>query len=240
MKPIPVVIGYDPSESLAFHVLQHAITERASVPVQFIPLNLATLRKAGVYTRDVDARASTEFSLTRFLAPYLVGFEGWVLFMDCDMLMLNDIADLWALRDDTYQVMCCQHDYVPKARPKMLNATQYGYPRKNWSSLMLLNAPECMMLTPRMVDTLEPAYLHRMPWASEIGALPLEWNWLVGEYDERPASELYNLHWTLGGPWWRPYADAPYADLWFKARDRMFNATGGTYATPVDMGSEAP
>jgi hypothetical protein len=38
--------------------------------------------------------AATEFSLTRFLTPYLADSDGWVLFVDCDFLFTTDIARL--------------------------------------------------------------------------------------------------------------------------------------------------
>ena len=95
---IPVFIGYDPREAVAFSVLAYSIHARASVPVSIAPLMLSQL--TGVLTRERHALQSTDFSFSRFLTPYLAGFEGWSLFMDCDMLMLDDIARLWALRDE--------------------------------------------------------------------------------------------------------------------------------------------
>ena len=37
---------------------------------------------------------STEFTYTRFLVPYLCGYQGKAIFIDCDMLCLGDIAEL--------------------------------------------------------------------------------------------------------------------------------------------------
>ncbi len=228
MSTLPVFIGYDPSESIAAYVLAHSITRRSSKPVSITFLRQDVLRKAGVYTRAEDEHASTEFSLTRFLTPSLARDYGGLrpaLFLDCDMLMLGDVAELFGFIGGRHRdVYCCQHDYAPSSKVKMDNNTQWAYPRKNWSSLMLFDKPR--VLTEKRVNTKTPAYLHRMEWADDnIGALPLEWNWLVGEYDniENPKC----LHWTLGGPWWEQYRDTPYADLWFGELENMRAETKG-------------
>ena len=68
----------------------------------------------GMLTRERNPLQSTDFSFSRFLVPYLCGYEGWSLFMDCDMLMLDDIAELWALRDERYAVQVVKHEHVPR------------------------------------------------------------------------------------------------------------------------------
>ena len=228
---IPVFIGYDGKESAAYHVLAHSIMRRSSMPVSITPIRKSNF-PPGVYNREVDARASTEFSLTRFLTPYLLDYKGWGIFMDCDMLFQDDIAKLFRLRDDDYDVMCCKHDYQPTTETKMLGARQHSYPKKNWSSVMMFNAAKCQILTPYYVNRASPAELHQMFWAhgaKAIGDLPLKWNWLVGEYGhhEKPS----NLHWTLGGPWWHAYADTPYADVWREELRSMLNENGDEFTS---------
>jgi hypothetical protein len=48
------------------------------------PVALSQL--SGLFTRERDAKQATDFSFTRFLVPYLCGFQGWAIFMDCDVL----------------------------------------------------------------------------------------------------------------------------------------------------------
>ena len=231
---IDVFIGYDGKESLAYHVLAHSIMRRSSMPVRITPIRKSTL--GNLYTRD-DPQASTEFSLTRFLVPYLMDYDGWGIFMDCDMLMCDDIAKLWRLRDDAKTVMCVKHaEYKSSARTKMNGLPQTAYPRKNWSSLMMFNSRMCRGLTPRTVDQQTPAYLHRMTWAGReehIGPLPPAWNVLVGEQGLQEDPKL--LHWTLGGPWWHAYTDAPYADLWRAEFESLVNENGGSDATAASI-----
>ena len=82
---------------------------------------------------------------------------------------------------------------------------------------MIFNNSLCSKLTPNFVNTATGLELHQFKWLNNedaIGSLPLEWNWLVGEYDFNPDAK--NVHWTLGGPYFKDYADSDYANEWFK------------------------
>lgn len=212
---LPLFIGYDPNESVAYHTLAHSILRRSSIPVTIAPLMRSQLGR--LYARERGPTESTEFSLTRFLVPALSQYRGWSLFMDCDMLCRADIAELAAAieRDPDKAVLVCKHDYVPKTERKFLDRIQTRYPRKNWSSLMLFNNERCTALTPRYVNGASGLELHRFAWLDDalIGELPLEWNWLVGEYDYNPAAKI--VHYTLGGPYFDDYRDCDYAAEWF-------------------------
>jgi lipopolysaccharide biosynthesis glycosyltransferase len=145
-----------------------------------------------------------------------MNYKGWALFMDCDMLMKTDISKLWALRDDRYAVQVCKHDYVPKEKTKFLGQVQTIYPKKNWSSFMLMNCRKCTALTPDYVNTTTGSQLHQFKWLDDeklIGDLPLEWNWLVGEYEHK--EDVNNVHYTKGGPYFKDYEDCDYASDWF-------------------------
>jgi len=220
-----VYIGYDPNESIAFYTLAHSILRRASIPVSIAPLMRSQLK--GVYARARGPTESTEFSLTRFLVPYLSGYSGWSLFMDCDMLCLADIAELSAQieRQPDKAVLVCKHDYVPRTERKFLDQVQTKYPRKNWSSLMLFNNARCRALAPAYVNSAPGLDLHRFNWTDDgsIGELPLEWNWLVGEYDHSPDAKI--VHYTLGGPYFDDYRDCDYAGEWFAEREAMQRVT---------------
>jgi hypothetical protein len=217
---LDVYIGYDRQEILAYHVLVQSILDRCTVPVRFTPINLDAVRPA--FDRPMLPEQSTEFSFSRFLTPWLSGYEGWSLFMDCDMLARADFAELFALADDRYAVMVCQHDYVPKDQVKFLNHTQSRYAKKNWSSVMLMNNARCRALTPDYVSTASGADLHQFRWLEgddQIGSLPLEWNWLVGEYDFNPNAKV--AHYTRGGPYFAGYEDCDYAEEWREALRRV-------------------
>jgi hypothetical protein len=224
-RVLDVYIGYDRQEVVAYHVLAQSILERSSLPVRFIPINLGNLK--GVFQREAAAAQSTEFSFSRFLTPWLSGYDGWSLFMDCDMLARADIAELFAIADDRYAVMVAQHDYVPRDTVKFLDHVQTRYAKKNWSSVMLLNNARCRALTPAYVQAASGLQLHQFQWLeneAEIGPLPLEWNWLVGEYDCNPDARI--AHFTRGGPYFAAYEDCDYADEWRATLARTTFAQG--------------
>jgi lipopolysaccharide biosynthesis glycosyltransferase len=142
--------------------------------------------------------------------------------MDCDMLMREDIAKLWALRDERYAVMVVKHVHLPRETEKFLGMPQSKYEKKNWSSVMLFNNARCRTLTPEYVSTASGLELHQFKWlASEqaIGALPSRWNHLVGYDAARTDAAL--VHYTLGGPYFADYADCEYADDWRAEKDHM-------------------
>jgi hypothetical protein len=218
---ITIYIGYDPRESVAFHTLAHSILRRASAPISIAPLVQSQLR--GIYRRTRGPTESTEFSMTRFLVPYLSGYAGWSIFMDCDMLCRVDIVALAKEIDAQAEkaVLVCKHDYVPKTDRKFLDQVQTKYKRKNWSSLMLFNNALCRALTPDYVNTASGLELHRFAWMEDaaIGELALEWNWLVGEYPYNPAARI--VHYTIGGPYFAAYRDCDYAGEWFAEFESM-------------------
>ena len=217
---IRVFIGYDDREAAAFGVLSHSIHARATEPVSIAPLRLTEL--AGVYKRPRDPLQSTDFSFSRFLTPYLCGYEGWAIFMDCDMLVLDDIAKLWRLRDQRYAVQVVKHVHVPREEVKFLGAVQTKYAKKNWSSVMLMNCAKCTALTPDYVNAASGLELHQFKWLEGdhlIGEIPPAWNHLVG-YDA-PRRDASLVHYTIGGPYFEAYRDCEYAREWFAERDAM-------------------
>ena len=151
------------------------------------------------------------------MVPHLMNYKGWAVFMDCDQLMLGDIADLWRMRDDKYAVQLCKHDYTPEEDKKFLGQIQTKYEKKNWSSFMLMNCKKCNELTPDYVNSATGLQLHQFKWLESdelIGDLPLEWNWLVDEPGYNTKSKVNNIHFTKGGPWFKEYANCSYSETW--------------------------
>ena len=211
---INVFIGYDSKERVAYNVLSHSIIQNSTKPVSITPIALNNLKDD--FVRERNNLSSTEFSFSRFIIPHLMNYQGWALFMDCDMLMFEDIAELWRMRDDRYAIQVCKHDYVPKEKTKFLGQVQTAYPKKNWSSFMLMNCKKCTTLTPDYVNKASGLELHQFKWLESedlIGELPLEWNWLVGEYEHK--EDVKNVHYTEGGPWFEDYKDCDYSQDWF-------------------------
>ena len=214
-----IYIGYDKNESVAYHVLSHSILRRSSIPVSITPLNKDCLR--GFFSRPRGAYDSTDFSITRFLVPFLSGFRGFSVFMDSDMLVLGDVAELGSYMTlmDKYAtaVRVVKHDYQPKEEHKFLGAIQTKYEKKNWSSVMVFNNSLCTKLTPDYVENAPGLALHQFDWLkdNQIGGMPKRWNWLVGEpgYEKAP-EDVRLLHYTKGTPCFDDYRTCDYSELW--------------------------
>lgn len=218
-----VFVGYDSREDIAWQVCRHSLLRHSDNNLSVIPLRQPVLRELGLYTRAHDVGASTEFSLTRFLTPHLAAQSGWVIFCDCDFLFTTDVQTVFDGLDSSKALYCVQHDYTPHFQVKMDGKKQAAYPRKNWSSFMIFNCdhPDVRALTPAIVNSVSPAFLHRFEWLkdeSAIGALDLDWNFLEGEYP-MPQQTPRVIHFTNGGPWFEEWQNCDYADLWLHERD---------------------
>lgn len=225
-----VFIGYDSREPMAYEVARRSLLRHC--PDAYVtPLKQDNLRAAGLYRRAFwvdDQQAydsqdgkpfSTEFSFSRFLVPMLGVAEDahWVAFCDSDFLFRNCVQDLFDLADDRYAVMCVQRDYQPLDGAKLrAGVAQQRYPRKNWSSLMLLNCrhPATRALTTFQANSQPGAWLHGLRWVDDaaIGSLPETWNWLQGWSAPELAAQA--VHFTLGTPDVPGAEPTPYDAEW--------------------------
>ena len=216
MKTIPVFIGYDPREAIAFHVCANSIIRQASQPVCIVPLALNLFRDY----KETHTDGSNHFIYSRFLVPHLTDYEGWAIFIDGDMIVRGDITELWELQNPYMDAMVVKHDYKTKMPVKYLGAKNEDYPRKNWSSVILWNCNSFpnRRLTPQFVQQSTGSELHRFSWLEDdrIGELPPEWNWLPDEYGENLDAKL--LHYTLGTPCFQEFADTPQGSEWHRER----------------------
>jgi lipopolysaccharide biosynthesis glycosyltransferase len=216
MKPIPIFIGYDPREAVAYHTCANSIIRHASKPVAIIPLALNLIED---YT-ETHTDGSNQFIYSRFLVPHLMDYTGHAIFIDGDMIVRSDIAELWEQRQKQYDVQVVKHNYETRMTEKYLGSKNENYPRKNWSSVIIWNceSPANKRLTPEFVQRSTGAELHRFTWIKDehIGDLPAEWNWLPDEYGPNINADL--LHYTLGAPCFHDFATTPMADEWHRER----------------------
>ena len=209
---IRIFVGYDEREAIAFHAFNQSLIENSSDILSISPLILRALPGY----QELHTDGSNSFIYSRFLTPYLNDFKGWAIFADGDMVCKADIAELWALRDSSKALLCVKHNYKTKASKKYLGNKNQDYPRKNWSSLVLWNCehPDNRILTPEFVQNQSGSFLHRFNWLSDnvIGDLPVEWNWLAGEYPDNYEAKI--IHYTLGTPCFSDYRESEMSDEW--------------------------
>jgi len=219
---IPIFVGYDERESVAYHTFCQSVMDHASGPVSFIPL---VNRHFAKFYNDKNNTGTNAFNRSRFLIPYLMKHTGWAIFADGDMVVKDDIYKLWDMREMDKAVMVAKHDYKTKFPVKYLGSENSDYPRKNWSSLILWNCNHFANrhLTPDVVEKVDSAHLHRFKWIDDnrIGEIPKEWNWLVSEYPKNEDARL--LHYTIGTPCFNEYKNCDHAHEWHNAYKRMIN-----------------
>jgi lipopolysaccharide biosynthesis glycosyltransferase len=219
MRAIPVHIGFDPREAVAFHACSQSIIQNSSLPVSITPVYLPQLKNYVESHTD----GSNQFIYSRFLVPWMCGFNGWAIFLDGDMVVKGDIADLYAERDPYKAVQVVKHDYKTKHPVKYLGNRNDDYPCKNWSSVMLINCNHFAwrQLTPEFVGKATGEFLHRFQFIQDdrIGELPKRWNWLVEEYEHNDDAKL--LHYTIGIPSFSEYVKCDHSEDWWSAYRNM-------------------
>lgn len=220
-----VCIGYDSRQDIAFKVCQQSIVRRCSIPVSIIPITEESASRLGYsrpYTTEdgcfrvdnTDGRPySTEFSFTRFLSPLIARPSNPILFMDCDMLIMVDLAELFSLYDERYAVQCVKHDFKPVRSRKMDNIEQVHYERKLWSALWLWNPnhPKNQCVDIDLINKVEGRFLHQFRWLDDddIGELPKPWQWIEGVPEEPKI-----IHYTEISPWFNKDKDMAYKESW--------------------------
>lgn len=223
-KTLNIFIGYDSREKIAFHVLSQSIIANSTIPVKITPINLINIKK--FYRRPKSKLHSTEFSISRFLTPYLSSFKGFSLYLDCDFIMLGDVSKLLKIisKNKNKAVWCVKHKkYLPKDKVKFLREKQIPYAKKNWSSFMIFNNKKCKILNPKLVSKASGLYLHQFKWIKEnlIGSLPSNWNILVGE--QKIPKVINALHYTLGGPYFKKHSKCTGSSYWFKYKKQILD-----------------
>ena len=196
-------VGYDSNRPEIFEACERSIRKYSDIEVNKIS---TTLLPESCWWRERSEKENTEFSICRFLIPFLSDYEGISLFMDDDFIVTCDPAEVVELFDEQYDVQVVQHDYVPKKETKWLTMRNHPYDKKNWSSMMLFNNAKCKILSPFRVNASPGLYLHQFDWAEKVGALPREYNHLVGEYKERPA-KFYHFTNGIDYPLWNELND---------------------------------
>lgn len=217
-------LGYDVRETVGYHVCLQSLLDTTSIPCSITAIS------------GEQRDGSNAFIYTRFLVPQLCGFEGWAIFADgSDMLFREDIAELWSLREEYSwaALAVVKREYKTRQSRKYIGtpmeSVNEDYPRKNWSSLMLINCghPANRVLTQEFVASHGGNYLHRFSWLEDqqIAPLPERWNVLVGE-DGEDAERCSLAHFTLGIPAMARYSSGRYSGEWWQTLHRL-NQTEG-------------
>ena len=216
---IRLFVGWDKREEEGGLVFLKSLLSRTTQPLELTFLTEAVGERLGIASDGTNS-----FSKIRFVVPWMCGFKGRAIYLDCvDMLLLAPLEELWALADGS-ALQVAPHDYKTRHPKKYvgepMEAANLDYPRKNQSSCMIWDNAYYphRVLTPEFIAKQPGSFLHRFEWIKDqgrIGNLPLEWNWLCDEYGDNPEAKL--LHWTAGAPFMAHYKDSPMSNHWHES-----------------------
>lgn len=104
-EPVRIFVGASPDQlDLEAEIaLEHSVRSRSSLPVELHWMRLSRDRASPFYSGAEHGQGHdtknwmTPFTGFRWLIPQLCDFTGRAIYMDYDMLVLADIAELWRL-----------------------------------------------------------------------------------------------------------------------------------------------
>jgi hypothetical protein len=161
MDPVKIFVGCDRSQYLAVPVLEYSIKRHTNLPVEVIPISGSSFGPpldpplsdvVGRDARDPRQRSRTGFSFARFAIPKLCGYEGRAIWLDADMQVFGDIAELWTLPFDGAKVIV--QDDLPGTH-KFTRKTGAPPTRVKQSAVMVLDCSRLDWDTDTIIDSLD-------------------------------------------------------------------------------------
>lgn len=233
MEPFRVFCGWDKRQADAAEVFKFSVEQNASIEVDVRFLKIDKL--------PIERRGVTDFTYSRFLVPFLCGYEGRALFADgCDQLCLGDVRELAELDMQDKPVWVVKHPPIRKV-PLQPRA-------RSWTSLMLMDCAKLPWWTPKYVEAAQDAALMQLYHLTveAIGELPGEWNYLMpvdGDpqwkgsvwgssvtlgLDEHIVPVVRIAHWSyLSDPNGNSWIDRSGSGLWAEWRERWLEGRDG-------------
>ncbi len=211
-EPMRIFVGTEESQTVATKVLAYSIQKHASAPVRVTPMVNLNIP----LPKDEKNRPRTGFSFSRFVIPQLAGYRGRALYLDADMLVFSDVAELWDIPFGKQRLLCTYQE-----TPDAWKDNPWFHPGRQFS-VMLLDCDRLDWKIEEIISGLdEGKFSYRdllfnlcLVNPDEIeDRIPPEWNHL--ERYEPGKTKL--LHYTVipTQPW--NYDDHPLGYLWISA-----------------------
>lgn len=200
IEPMHIFVGTDASQTVAARVLEFTIRKHASGPVVVHPMNGADLPRP----KGRKHQPRTGFSFARFNIPRLCGYRGRGLYVDADMQVFSDVAELWQIPFGEQRILCTNQP----ERPRAWKSAASGFHPGRQMSVMLL---DCARLDWRVEDVVagldEERYSYEdllfkmclLPPEQIEDRIPPEWNCL--EWFEAGKSKLTHYTVVPTQPW---------------------------------------
>ncbi|MCG6965435.1 MAG: hypothetical protein LJE59_02890 [Chromatiaceae bacterium] len=99
--PVRIFVGAHQTEQLAYRVLEYSIRRHTDLPVEMHTID----NSLAPPPKDDRFLAYTNFSFGRFAIPREAGYQGRAIYMDSDMIVFRDIAEIWEMPFDGAKIM---------------------------------------------------------------------------------------------------------------------------------------
>jgi lipopolysaccharide biosynthesis glycosyltransferase len=219
VPPMLVFVGADRSQWLAAKVLEYSIHKHASKPVRVVTM----IDLPVPVPKDPANRQRTGFSFSRFAIPKLAKYRDRALYLDSDMLVFSDLAQLWDIEFGKQKVLCTTQDVPP-----VWKDNPWFHPGRQFS-VMLLDCPNLNWDVCEVVAGLDRGDYNYAQLLFDMCLLapdqiedriPPQWNCL--EHYEESKSSL--IHYTVipTQPW--TYDQNPHGQLWVTALEEAVAA----------------
>jgi Glycosyl transferase family 8 len=210
VEPLRIFLGTDESQIVAHRVLEYSIRKSASIPVEVT----AMLNLPHRIAKDPANRPRTTFSFYRFMIPKLCGYRGRALYLDADMLVFGDVAELADMPFGPHKVLCTAPPATPAWKPH-----EGAYLGSRSVAVMLLDCERLRWDVDEIIADLDGGRYTYQELMSDVcivppgeiaDTIPPEWNDL--EHYEPGRTKL--LHYTVvpTQPWRSD--ENPLGDLW--------------------------
>lgn len=203
--PARVFVGCMPEQDLAYQVLEYSIHRHSSVSVTVERLHCAIAAQGIIVPvpRHPANRGRTPFSFQRFAIPALCGRQGRAIYLDSDMLVLQDLRRLWAFPLGELQMASAAPPPTSRRPPQF--------------SVMLLDCERLPWDVAELVAALDKGQLNYTALMHEMTTVPrweasLPWHWNSLEHYEPEHTCLLHFTDMNGQPWLN--ALHPQAALW--------------------------
>lgn len=232
VEPLRVFCGTDESQRVATRVLEHSIRKHCSRPVNFEPMYDLDLPRP----KHPENWPRTGFSFYRFAIPQLCGYQGRALYLDADMLVFGDIAELWNIPFEDASVLCTNQSEVPDAWKHQATHFQPG----RQLSVMLIDCARLQWDVRHIVNGLDEGRYNYQQLMFDLcivddgliqERIPPVWNCL--EWHDPGRTKLLHYTVTPSQPWKND--ENPLRHLWEGAfRDAVRD--GAVSGTEVEHG----
>ena len=212
---VKVYVGADRSQLLAVKVLEHSIKRHTQLSVEVRAMVDLPVR----VPQDPLNWQRTGFSFSRFCIPELAGYQGKALYLDADMLVFSDIAQLWNTPFEGAKVVIQAELTAERAQTNQ----KKGAPAKRVKqcAVMLLDCDRLPWKVDNIITSLDAGDYNYEKLMYDLCileedeiryAIPFCWNSM--EYYQPAETALIHYTDMATQPW--VYAQNEYGHLWLE------------------------